>query len=158
MKSSDVEFAVLVPAEGDPHKLLGNPESTAWRLGARLPIANRAQSYGGKPAEFGTSKEAWREGWAEPGPCLHQPWFVHVGLVLIWNGQVVREGLDALRSRGTREDTLTAVWDLLPRAAGIYVDDQLELALAYLDTTLGHLGTLVVEDAHKGTLIPASVR
>lgn len=37
-----VRTILLIPAEGDPHKLLGDPESVAWRYGWRPPVMTRS--------------------------------------------------------------------------------------------------------------------
>ncbi len=36
---SAIHAVLLVPHEGDPYKLLGDPDSAAWRLGSRPPVA-----------------------------------------------------------------------------------------------------------------------
>ena len=35
---SKIKAVLLIPEEGDPHKLLGDSESAAWKCGARPPV------------------------------------------------------------------------------------------------------------------------
>lgn len=46
---------LLVPPDGDPHKLLGDPESVEWKCGARPPALHwyECAEHGGSWGEFG---------------------------------------------------------------------------------------------------------
>ena len=81
-----VASVLLVPSEGDPHKLLGDPESAAWKLGARPPMA--------------WLEETENLRWWHAGP--PHPYTVMGGavaataLVLMWEGRTLRKECDGI--------------------------------------------------------------
>ncbi len=96
---SAVPYALLlIPTEADPLKLLGDPESVAWRCGGRPPVAHRMNVGPLLPKD---APEDWR--WiagARPpdteGPDADEP--RHAGyrhaLPLIWEGEPIADGID----------------------------------------------------------------
>lgn len=89
--SPAVYAVLLVPAKGDPHNLLGDPSSTAWKCGARPPVARQCficRNWYLTPTPChpaGSEYEADRRRKAEPQ-----------ALVLAWGEQPVLEGMDRL--------------------------------------------------------------
>ena len=69
---SKIHAILLIPAAGDPHGLLGDPESVAWKCGARPPMAHNKGS-----------------GWAAGA----HPWDIPHALVLRWGDEVVHDGM-----------------------------------------------------------------
>jgi len=69
---SEIKHILLEPAEGDPHKLLGDPNSAAWKCGARPPTVVKVG-------------DVWLRGW---------PTIDDDALVLAWDGEPVAGGLD----------------------------------------------------------------
>lgn len=73
---------LFLPAEGDPHKLLGDEKSVAWRCGWRPPVAwNKRLGDGG----------IW-----EVGVFGRHPWTIPHALILFWEGEQVQAGTDQL--------------------------------------------------------------
>ena len=68
-----IKSILLKPEEGDPHELLGDPESKAWDCGARPPRAH-----------------LWRDRWCGGVGVVNE----QRALVLAWEGRPVLEGLE----------------------------------------------------------------
>lgn len=84
-----VASVLLVPSEGDPHKLLGDPESVAWKLGARPALAwHTAHGAPYHPWAAGPAPGRWR---TESKP--------REALVLMWEKEVLGDVCDAIALR-----------------------------------------------------------
>lgn len=81
---SKIHAVILIPEEGDPRKLLGDPESVAWRCGARPPIATELRIV--PRDERAPITKRWVSG-HEQIDALRR------ALVLAWGGEVVHEAV-----------------------------------------------------------------
>jgi len=134
---SDIHAILLVPHAGDPHKLLGDPKSTAWECGARPPMAYRVEddpwAPGRLPGRY--AREAQIRGWVMPVRAL----------VLAWGGEVVWQGCEACRRaqpQQAREDIEDAVLRVLEAGTAE--------AIQWLRDVLAPLGTIVLLDPRGG--------
>ncbi len=102
-----IHAVLLAPAEGDPHGLLGDPESVAWKCGARPPVV--------RWCEVGPNEWAWLP--EDDAHCERDADLVEGerrALGLGWEGEVVREGCWRVEAQGPT--TMGADCAGIPRA------------------------------------------